>query len=327
MKKIYILLSVIFFFLSGCSKYDKPVVDRLEIERETGFYDELTKEQIEHLDKMCNFGMGGESLKITINEMTYEELNMALMFTGLELYNKPVEASYKGVTYSYRDWVDSSQYGKYYKDIKCTTDRKITVEEAYAIADKGNDIRPEDFLKYSFEMYDISDNKNEFWIPVEGYDGLKIKFKVEEYEDGTAHMTTPHMGRFSLFYERERFEAFAYQEPKGTDEGKMIVVVNCGTLSNISLVLWIENHTDQEYALDNSYVLYKLDENKEYKEYKSYESENIEIIGTGMYDSLRSALTVKYATRENPIPPGDYKLEFGKDKEGYVYKEIEFTIE
>ena len=63
-----------------------------------------------------------------INEMSYEELNLALMFSGLELYNKPPKAAYEGITYSYKDRVDPTLYGKYYKDIKCTNDKKITLK-------------------------------------------------------------------------------------------------------------------------------------------------------------------------------------------------------
>lgn len=327
MRMICIIISVFVLFLSGCNKYDKPVVEfeDLEMEYETGFYDILSKEQLEYL-KETFLATSEEALKNEINELPYEILNTKLMLTGLELYNKQPEIAYEGVTFSYKDSVAQSLYGKYYSSIKCTTDQKITLEEVFRIADKGNDIRPEDFLKYNFEVVNINENKNDFWISVEGFDG-QIRFKVEEYEDGTAHMSTPYLGRFSMHYERELIDIFLNQEPKGTFDGKMIVVVECGTLSDISLVLSITNNTDKEYVLDNSYVLYRQNDNKEYVEYKAYESENIMIVGTEMFNSAYGGIIVGYATKDNPLPAGKYKLEFGKDREGYVYKEIEFEIE
>lgn len=318
-KMVYIIC-IICILLTGCG--GKPVVEIDEIPEETGLFNTLSEEQQNYLIEELRFTQDW------IDTMSYEVINFQLLGSGYELYNASSGVEIKGIYYSYGPDVPKEAYGNYYGTIKSTDDKKITLEEAVEIRKKGKELTLEDFLKYSFEIEEGMTGTNLFRFPIEGYDDCFIEIKVAEAKDGSVHMLAPWIGHktqcFSLLLDVELFKEYALTTPNYSYEDKVIAVMQANSLTPKSMVIRLNNYSDNKITVDASFKLYKY-ENDKYIELTDYAYETKEVWEAR--ELTASIVPISFATDETALTPGKYKIIVGKDERNSLYKEIEFTID
>ena len=117
MKKVlFLLVTACMLVLTSCSgKLEAGNNDASEnstTEKDTGYYDTLSAEQVEYLNTYCFMD------EYQINRLTYKELADIFLGTGMEiLYNKTSGAYRFGINYYLYETnpeITADQYGSYY---------------------------------------------------------------------------------------------------------------------------------------------------------------------------------------------------------------------
>jgi hypothetical protein len=326
-KRTIWIICILGMILVGCGKEDESTDDYNDSEKETGLYDELTEEQKEYLKRYYEFT--DNHYEEMINKMTYETINSALQGTGFELYNKTSGVEVYGIEFKYSEDIDTLSYGKYYSTLQSFSDRKITLEEVYAIRSKDIHMKIDDFLEYSFISETVDANITRLLLEIDTLSNVYVCVEVKEDVSGIINMTAPYFLHrdetdieFSVLYDKDTFEAYVFQEPYYSSEGKLVSYIKYNTVTNKSLVYAVKNITKEEIVINQSYAIYKLVDD-EYKEIISYDSEVNEILGA----YKKWEIPIQFATNDNQLDRGTYKIVFGKCKDGYLYEENDFIIE
>mgnify|MGYP007069876179 CR=1 FL=1 len=287
MKKVlFLLVMSCVLILTSCSgkleARNNDVSENSTTEKDTGYYDALSAEQVEYLNTYCFMD------EDEIDTCTYDELAGIFLGTGMELYNKTSGILRNGVTYYLYETnpeVAPENYGKYYFNIvKDGDSAMITIEEAYEIRDKELDIRVDDYLNYEYYMegYETSEGytKYEMYLPIaDYYKNVYVAIYFREYEDGKVTMDVPrlkyinesdeeHNGETYYFYldDYRRDYKFSYID----EDGFMILPseyvfggVSWNSVTDSSLIIDFCKYTDDYYYLNESFKIYKVDGEKE----------------------------------------------------------------
>lgn len=331
MKKILYLLvlsSVIISF-TGCGdeRKNETTTTNNQNEAETGYYSTLDDSQKSYMEKL---GFTEES----VNDISYEALNYYFIGTGMELYNKTSGVETNGVEYNYPNSVKQEDYGKYYSELESNNTTKITLTEAVKLRKKDAAMTLEDFLPYSFVKLEKEAGVTHFMFPIDGYDDLYVRVNVQENSDGKIKMYVPYIDyrknienedsegyTFSILYNMATLEAFLNDEPKYSLENKVIVNIHPDTITSTSVVVEIQNWTSEDLKLDESFSLYKLEDNEATKVSGFDAADEGEVKGKEF-----SVIPVHFFTDDSKLEPGDYSLVFGRNELGYVTKELRFTV-
>lgn len=315
----------------GCaqkSENDKDVNTVLSVsENETGLFDILSEEQRDYLVTQMGYTKEG------INVMTYESINYKLLGTGLEIYNTSSGFEVNGVDYTYDEDVNTSEYGKYYSNIVKNNGKFISLEEVYRLRDKDINLRLDDFLSYDFICEEIGNGIYQYKLCIEDIENLYYLIEFTEDELGNVHIDAPYICynefgektyTFSAMYDRDDLEIFIYDEPQFSYEGKLITDIVYSSVTYKSLVIQVKNYSDDDYILNETYSIYRK-EGGEYVKLDefSYVAESEETLKS----KTGSNVPIRFGNDEEKLEIGEYRINFGINEGGYVYKEMEFTIE
>lgn len=299
------------------------------IEYETGFGYLLEQK---HLDYLVDFNYIPSEYDPMeeLNSLTYEELNMLFLGTGFELYNQSSGFEKFGCYYSYGEDVDVNDYGHYYTNRESTSEKCISIEEAYEIREKDMDMRLEDFFDFKYEIFDEGNVKT-YELPVEGYGYLYLVVSFIENEDGTVHIKRApgfesripgNFSRYSLLCGRTRFDTCYNMEPRMTDTDKLGYGIQYTSVTDKTLVIEFFNWFDKVLYINNSHVIYKKDGNEYVKlDQFTYETDYYTEVSPMLYVTY---LYVNYNEAKDSLEPGDYKLVLDEDDYNL---EFEFTVE
>ena len=329
MKKIflYMYMLIIITFLVSCND-SKEENKTTSIEYETGFYGELSDEQIKYLeDKLFE-------TKESLNGYSYNKINSLLFGTGIELYNQTSGFENNGVTYSYNTNVDSGLYGNYYRNLVSDSNVRITLEEAYTLREKDMELRLDDFLCYEFFMNKNYSEETYLVLPIAELENCYICVKFIENEDGTIHMYSPCFtyddtngdnikGKYKLLMYKGYIESLINDFPAYSTK-KLMSYIYYESITNHSLMISIDNFSEKDYIVNETRKLYKLVDG-EYIELTnlSIKSDYEFVIEAGNVISI----TIPLCDKNSPLESGDYKFAMGIDKSGCFYKEFKFTIQ
>ncbi len=326
MKKLGCIFVLIIFemLLTSCKNVNSD--NNTLIESESGIYDTLTEEQKSYLREQ-------RFLKELVNDMSYETLNWYLIGTGYELYNQTKGVEKNGISYIYEENVEPSEYGTYYHKLESCSQEKITLQEAVDIRKKENEMKIEDFLKYTFIKEYGEASEVTYMFPVSDYKDTYIRLVITENTDGNILMKCPvivwfentddkggKIKEFSLMYRYQLFETFANTEPKYSIDNKIISYIHNATVTDSSLVIEIWNGKNIDLEFKDSFSIYKIEGEKEEKV--------VSKIGTEMMVSKAGTFSIKAIDfSENNLTEGRYKLVFGESEDGVPFEEMTFVIE
>ncbi len=356
MKKVlFLLVTACMLVLTSCSgKLEAGNNDASEnstTEKDTGYYDTLSAEQVEYLNTYCFMD------EYQINRLTYKELADIFLGTGMEiLYNKTSGAYRFGINYYLYETnpeITADQYGSYYATLNNDEGKnQITIDEAFDIVDKDTEIRLEDFLQYGYidEVVSEDDDGTEvhdLYLPISDYyKNVYVLVAYREYQDGKVWVSYPKLSYRNEtvmifdFYVMDYYRDYVFSCIN--EEGVVVEPDEYGfggylwnTATDSSLVLQYFYHSTKYLNVNESFSVYKItDGNNEYigeyntedlKEHvlnSNFEREDKEY--TGLFSDFSVDLTL--ATGGEVLEPGTYLIKFGIDKENYLYIEDEFVV-
>ncbi len=323
--KVLFLITISIMVFVGCKEKQIEKEPEKQEETTTGIYDILTDEQKAYLEEIA---WDEQSINLML---TYEELNWELIGTGLELYNQSGGVERYGVTYNYPEYVDASQYGTYYHDIECTSEKQITLAEADALRGKELDMRLDDFLEYSYIKVIQENNALRFYLPLADYENVYVALLVKERGEGTitlrAYLMYAHreggefndINYFSLLYEQEMMKGYV-SEPVGTYEDKLIPFVHRATVTNKSVVVCFWDGLLEDVTLYETYELYKVENDKDVF---ITERKEAEVITVEEFIELRP---VTFFEDDTVLEPGEYKMVYGTYENGDTVGTMYFEV-
>ncbi len=278
----------------------------------------LTQEQLDYLTNKVGVPEN------TIANASYEGINLYLLGSGLELYNQTSGVEKNGIVYT-TDNADRLTGGSN------ESNPEITMEEAYEIRDKDKDIRLEDFLEYRYEIKTIDEAKNTYNMlaPITGYENTYIRV-VYKLTGNEVDMVTPLMYYqenqesgmlFSLYYDKAEIAAF-FDNGDYSYDGKVICAVQYTSVTPQSLVIEINNYSEEQYIYNGSYVLSRLDVTTgDMVEIASYKSDE-DVTVDGHFLDIEPVSFGDAA----PLSAGSYQIAFGKDGKGYLSGKLDFEL-
>ncbi len=287
-------------------------------DNEKGMYDSLTEQQKKYLTEEQRF------TEDAINEMGYEGLNWQLLGTGFELYNQSSGVEDFGLTYQEETPIPE----------KNETGECITLEQLLQIRHKEKDMRLDDFAKYQYKIKELESNPEEgqayqVQLPVKEYDSTYVHVNFLRDKKKNIEMKAPYLyykegeedgWAFSILYDKAMFENFYMLEPKLEVEGKTYMGVQYTSVTENSLVMQLYNWKDEDMKLQKSYELYEVT------------SEGEKLIDSAKGEEVTKRLMsfsiepVKFSDDVKLEQGKTYLIKYGKDKEGYLYDEVEFEF-
>ena len=168
MRKI-ILMIVAAFILTACS--NSNVLEETTTEYEKISMDILSKEQIKYLTEEAGYTTD------SISNMSYEGVNWHLLGTGLELYNPSSGVEKYGIVYNADidfDYTSDSD-----------SEKKITMDEVYAIRAKEKNIRVEDMEGYLYDVEMQETGYYKLYAPIDEYVETYLVMAYRINNDGT----------------------------------------------------------------------------------------------------------------------------------------------
>ena len=354
-KIIFLFLSFGLLMLTACSNKKisgGEITTKSETPSDSGYYDTLTAEQIEYLNTYCFMD------EDEINRLTYIELVNIFLGSGLEMYNQTSGVYRFGIKYCLYDTnpeISEESYGSYYSTLGDEEGKQqITIDEAYKIVEKEQNIRLEDFLQYEY----IRECKTEeddvcyrLYLPVSDYKNVYVCTSYTEGDDGSIWILYP---RFAYkgesdsyyyvfdFYYRDYYKDYCFSCI--SDEGEMDFPDEYvyggymwGTATDSLLMLEYCYGSKEKVNINKSFSIYKMiDGNEELiGEYKTSDSLEDKSPGTKdidgknvefWWDDQFVYLDLTLATNGEKLEPGTYLIKFGIDKENYLYIEDEFVV-
>lgn len=328
MKKqsIFFMISLCFALTvcGGCAK-EKEAENQTQETNEkkenaddtTSLYDTLSEEQREYLENELGFE------KDEIEKLSEEELNSYFQGTGLELYEKSSGVERNGVCYETED-VNLAAVGT----------EEMTWQQAYDIRLKDTEMRLDDFLAYACEVKQDEETTMDgndtlayqLWVPLAGYentfirtafsiDGTTVKMKAPYLyyangeEDGKIYSLLYHTGLRDYFLETKDHE--------WTD--KLLVGFQCEYPIKESAAIEIFNKTEQDCVICDDFTLWKISDGNERTEVvKAANGEEKKLAaGEGSIRRLKFG---------KELEQGSYVIGYGRDEDGYVYKELTFEV-
>ena len=298
-KNIIIILCMAIFILSGCGSGKGEA-------NETYYGVELTDEQV-------NFLVEERLLSVDLLDyLSYDNLTMELLGSGLELYNQTSGVEVFGVDYVSDTEID-------FDGLVSTSDRKITYDEAYALRLKEKDMRLEDFLNFNFitQPFSYSDG-GEMLLPLDEFPDTYVSFSVS-VDGNNIHMSVPHFfystrkdllggNVFSILYDTMLFNAW-FENGDMSDDNKIIWGTVYGTTTPHSIILGLHNNKDKKYSYNNTVRIYRGEgDDKEYLEEFSVETKE----KTTIRKNSCTYIPVTFGSGDKELPSGTYTLEFGK---------------
>lgn len=127
---------------------------------------------------------------------------------------------------------------------------------------------------------------------------------------------------FSFYYDSILREPF-FDDPYGYfNDESVYCEIQYSSVTSKSLVVEVANNTDKDVTGNYSFELYKV-ENGDKKIVKECESD----VERTQHAGAVSIYPVDLAFDGEELEPGDYYIEFGEDKSGYVYGEMSFEVQ
>lgn len=250
MRKI-ILMIVAVFILTACSNSNSSR-EETTTEYEKISMDILSEEQIKYLTEEAGYTTD------SISNMSYEGVNWHLLGTGLELYNPSSGVEKDGIVYNADidfDYTSDSD-----------SEKKITMDEVYAIRAKEKNIRVEDMEGYLYDVEMQETGYYKLYAPIDEYVETYLVMAYRINNDGTIKMLVPHFAcgedksLFSIYYDQTMFNAY---NEYGEDayEDKVYFGIQYSSVTSKSLVLQLFNYKETDYSYKGKLVIY--DENNE----------------------------------------------------------------
>ena len=127
---------------------------------------------------------------------------------------------------------------------------------------------------------------------------------------------------FSFFYKTAMMDAFFTDKNQPHYEENMIYGMQYSSLTNSSLVLELYNMTNESKKGNASFELYRIENGESTLIKKCDEKED-----ASLQEKAFSIAPVDLSVEEEDLPSGQYLLKYGKNKDGYVYTELEFSLD
>lgn len=251
MRKCLLIFLIAMFVLTACSNLNSSK-EETTTEYDKISIDILSEEQIKYLTEEAGYTTD------SIANMSYEGVNWHLLGTGLELYNPSSGVEKYGIEY------DANVDFDYTSD--SDSEKKITMDEVYAIRAKENNIRVEDMKEYLYDVEMQETGYYKLYAPINEYEEAYLVMAYRINDDGTIKMLVPHLAcgekkaLFSIYYDQTMFNAY---NEYGEDayEDKVYFGIQYSSVTSKSLVLQLFNYKETSYSYNGNLVIY--DENNE----------------------------------------------------------------